>query len=152
MGLSRYRDDLEGILDYLEPTSHDIFIDLDDEASKERMCRLLGMPYKQPSPILKEEAKITRYNIGTGEVFMKGKILEINTLPRTMYDVANIRAELINGSKDLSTTRRHWCKPISQWKEEICINWPSCNPYYDECDGGDNSSRDKQYWESNNDD
>ncbi|GJU29905.1 hypothetical protein Tco_1173494 [Tanacetum coccineum] len=44
-------DDLEGIIDYLEPTLYDGFIDLDDEEYKERKCRLLGMPYIKPPPI-----------------------------------------------------------------------------------------------------
>ncbi|GJW92865.1 hypothetical protein Tco_0172537, partial [Tanacetum coccineum] len=42
-GTSEDEDDLEGILDYLEPKSYDGFIDLDDEAYKERNFRLLGL-------------------------------------------------------------------------------------------------------------
>ncbi|GKA97792.1 zinc knuckle CX2CX4HX4C containing protein [Tanacetum coccineum] len=148
IGSSRDKDNLEGIIYYLEPKSHDGFIDPDDEVYKQRRCELLGMPYKEPPPILKEKAEITRYSIGAGEVYTKGDILDVNTLPRTMYNIADIRAELINErnmeSEDLSTTKkRHWCEPISQWKEGICINWASCNPYSDDCDGGDNSSIDK---------
>ncbi|GJV83650.1 hypothetical protein Tco_1523548 [Tanacetum coccineum] len=72
------------------------------------------MPYKKPPPILKEEAEITRYSIGAGEVYTKSEILEVNMLPRTMGNIANIRVELIKErnmeSEDLSATkRRHWC-------------------------------------------
>ncbi|GJU45701.1 hypothetical protein Tco_1202967, partial [Tanacetum coccineum] len=67
LGVSMDKDDLEGIVDYLEPTMYDGFIDLDDEAYKLRRNKLLGMPYTEPSPILKEEAEITRYNLGGGE-------------------------------------------------------------------------------------
>ncbi|GKE13695.1 hypothetical protein Tco_1421272 [Tanacetum coccineum] len=34
----------------------------------------------------------------------------------------------------------------------MCTKWASCNPYFDECDGGNNSWENKKYWESSNDD
>ncbi|GJV19853.1 hypothetical protein Tco_1368873 [Tanacetum coccineum] len=52
-GVSEDKDDLEGIIDYLEPTLYDGFIDPDDEAYKQRRNKLLGMPYTEPPPILK---------------------------------------------------------------------------------------------------
>ncbi|GJT17892.1 putative reverse transcriptase domain-containing protein [Tanacetum coccineum] len=103
-GVSKDKDDLEGIIDYLEPTLYDGFIDHNDEAYKRRKNKLLGMPYTEPPPIVKEEAKITGYNLGAGE------------------------------------------------KEDICTKWASCNPHFDECDGGDNPRKNKEYWESSNDD
>ncbi|GKE63259.1 hypothetical protein Tco_1513626, partial [Tanacetum coccineum] len=39
-GTSEDEDDLKGILDYLEPSSYDGFIDLDNEAYNERRCSL----------------------------------------------------------------------------------------------------------------
>nr|GEZ27469.1 hypothetical protein [Tanacetum cinerariifolium] len=42
------KDDLDGITDYLEPTPYDGFIDSEDEAYKEKLCNLLGMPYRKP--------------------------------------------------------------------------------------------------------
>ncbi|GJZ53026.1 hypothetical protein Tco_0607911 [Tanacetum coccineum] len=53
-------DDLDGIADFLELKSHDDFVDINDEAYKERMCKLLGMTYKKPSPILIEKVEVTR--------------------------------------------------------------------------------------------
>nr|GEU60566.1 hypothetical protein [Tanacetum cinerariifolium] len=50
-------DDLEGIIDYLEPTLYDGFIDSDDEEYKERKCKLLGMPYIKPPLILIEKGQ-----------------------------------------------------------------------------------------------
>ncbi|GKD80997.1 hypothetical protein Tco_1347836 [Tanacetum coccineum] len=47
-GVSRDMDDLEGIIDYLEPTLYDRFIDHNDEAYKRRRNKLLGMPYTKP--------------------------------------------------------------------------------------------------------
>ncbi|GJX71326.1 putative reverse transcriptase domain-containing protein [Tanacetum coccineum] len=44
LGVSRDMDDLEGIIDYLEPTLYDGFIDHNDEAYKQRKNRLLGRP------------------------------------------------------------------------------------------------------------
>ncbi|GJY00256.1 hypothetical protein Tco_0357274 [Tanacetum coccineum] len=102
--VSKDKDDLEGIIDYLEPTLYNGFIDHNDEAYKRRRNKLLGMPYIEPPPIVKEEAKITGYNLGAGE------------------------------------------------KEDICTKWASCNPHFDECDGGDNPRKNKEYWESSNDD
>ncbi|GJT59050.1 gag-pol polyprotein [Tanacetum coccineum] len=69
-GVSRDMDDLEGIIDYLEPTLYDGFIDHNDEAYKQRKNRLLGMPYTEPPPIIKEEAEITKYNLGAGEIYI----------------------------------------------------------------------------------
>ncbi|GJU17214.1 ribonuclease H-like domain-containing protein [Tanacetum coccineum] len=46
---SEDEDDLEGILDYLEPISYDGFIDLDNEAYNKRKCKLLGMTYMEPT-------------------------------------------------------------------------------------------------------
>ncbi|GKC01457.1 hypothetical protein Tco_0987593 [Tanacetum coccineum] len=66
-GVSRDMDDLEGIIDYIEATLYDGFIDHNDEAYKRRRTKLLGMPYTEPPPIIKEEAKITKYNLGAGE-------------------------------------------------------------------------------------
>ncbi|GJT47361.1 ribonuclease H-like domain-containing protein [Tanacetum coccineum] len=66
-GVSKDKNDLEGIINYLEPTLYDGFSDLDDEAYKQRRNKLLGMPYTEPLPILKEEAEITRYNLGDRE-------------------------------------------------------------------------------------
>ncbi|GJR95063.1 zinc knuckle CX2CX4HX4C containing protein [Tanacetum coccineum] len=66
-GVSKDKDDLKGIIDYLEPTLYDGFIDHNDESYKQRRNKLLGMPYTEPPPIVKEEAMITRYNLGAGE-------------------------------------------------------------------------------------
>ncbi|GJT77506.1 hypothetical protein Tco_1044231 [Tanacetum coccineum] len=117
LGVSKDMDDLEGIIDYLEPTLYEGFIDHNDEAYKRRRNKLLGMPYTVALPIIKEEAEITRYNQGAGEVFTKTKILNIKEFARTTPNIADIRAEIINNknasSEDLSNTKkRHWCKPI----------------------------------------
>nr|GFB30624.1 hypothetical protein [Tanacetum cinerariifolium] len=50
--------DLDGIFDYLELKSYDDFIDINDEAYNERMCKFLCMTYKKPSPILIEKVKV----------------------------------------------------------------------------------------------
>ncbi|GKC63405.1 hypothetical protein Tco_1096003 [Tanacetum coccineum] len=103
-GVSKDMDDLEGIIDYIEPTLYDGFIDHNNEAYKRRRNKLLGMPYTEPPPIIKEEAEITKYNLGA-----------------------------------------------SEWKEDGCTKWASCNPHFDECDGGDNPRENDEYWERSND-
>ncbi|GJS24689.1 zinc knuckle CX2CX4HX4C containing protein [Tanacetum coccineum] len=50
---SKDKDNLEGILNYLEPRSDDGFIDLDNKAYNKRKYRLLRLTYKKPPPILK---------------------------------------------------------------------------------------------------
>ncbi|GJX74863.1 hypothetical protein Tco_0313458 [Tanacetum coccineum] len=155
--VSSNKDDLEGLIDYLEPILYDGFIDHNDEAYKQRGHKLLGIPYTEPLPIKKEKAEITKYNLGAGEVFTKTKILDIKELPRTAANIAGIRVEIMkdrnSSSEDLSNTkRRHWCKLIYQWKEDICTKWASCNPHFDECNRGDNPRENEEYWESGNDD
>ncbi|GJW07855.1 hypothetical protein Tco_1570278 [Tanacetum coccineum] len=54
------KNDLDGIIDYLELESHDEFIDITNEAYQERRCRLLDMTYKNPPPIIIEKDEITR--------------------------------------------------------------------------------------------
>ncbi|GJV19854.1 hypothetical protein Tco_1368874 [Tanacetum coccineum] len=34
----------------------------------------------------------------------------------------------------------------------MSTKWASCNPYFDECNGGDNPRKNKKYWENSNDD
>ncbi|GJU81431.1 hypothetical protein Tco_1283796 [Tanacetum coccineum] len=94
-GTSEDEDDLEGILNYLEPKSYDGFIDLDDEAYKERKCRLLGLTYREPPSILIKNFKATRYTIGPEETYTKVKVLGINEVPRTRENIATIRAGLM---------------------------------------------------------
>ncbi|GJW40665.1 RNA-directed DNA polymerase, eukaryota, reverse transcriptase zinc-binding domain protein [Tanacetum coccineum] len=89
-------EDLEGIIDYLEPTLYDGFIDSDDEEYKERKCRLLRMPYVKPPPILIEKVNVTRYSIGPGEVYTKMKVSEVEELSRTRGNIATIRAGIID--------------------------------------------------------
>ncbi|GKA40151.1 zinc knuckle CX2CX4HX4C containing protein [Tanacetum coccineum] len=89
---SEDEDDLEGILDYLKPRSYDGFIDLDDEAYNKRRCRLLGMTYEEPTPIIFEKAKVTRYTVGPGETYTKVKLLGVEKIPRTRGNIAAIRA------------------------------------------------------------
>nr|GEU51848.1 mediator of RNA polymerase II transcription subunit 33A-like [Tanacetum cinerariifolium] len=94
-------EDLDRIVDYLELKSHDGFIDIDDEAYKERIYELLGMTYKTPPPIVIEKVEVIRHTIGPGESYTKGIILQIDELPRTNANVVAIRAELI---KEMDTT------------------------------------------------
>ncbi|GKA16347.1 ribonuclease H-like domain-containing protein [Tanacetum coccineum] len=67
------KEDLEGLLDYLKPESYDRVVDLDNEAYIKRRCKLLGMTYKEPTPIRIEKAKVTRYTVFLGETYTKVK-------------------------------------------------------------------------------
>ncbi|GJW99585.1 zinc knuckle CX2CX4HX4C containing protein [Tanacetum coccineum] len=89
-------DDIEGITDYLEPTLYDGFVDLDEEEFNKRRCRLLGMPYIEPLPIIIEQVKITRYSLGPGEVYTKVKVSNIEELPRTRNNIATIRSNIMD--------------------------------------------------------
>ncbi|GKC88843.1 hypothetical protein Tco_1149492 [Tanacetum coccineum] len=94
-GTSEDEDDLERIIDYLEPTSYDGFIDLGNEAYKKRKNKLLGITYMEPPLILIEKVEVTRYTIGPGESYIKVRILGIDELPRTKSNVAIIQARLM---------------------------------------------------------
>ncbi|GKE68156.1 retrotransposon gag protein [Tanacetum coccineum] len=88
-------DNLDGIVDYLELKSHDDFIDINDEAYKERMCKLLGMTYIKPSPILIKKIEVSRYTIVPGESYTKVMNLGIEEMCMNKFNVAAVRAELI---------------------------------------------------------
>ncbi|GKA02649.1 hypothetical protein Tco_0675430 [Tanacetum coccineum] len=94
-GTSEDENYLEGIIDYLEPKSYDRFIDLDDEAYKERKCKFLGMTYRKPPTILIKKVEVTRYTIDPGETYTKIKVLGIEEIPRTEDNIAKIRAGLL---------------------------------------------------------
>ncbi|GJZ31944.1 hypothetical protein Tco_0576991 [Tanacetum coccineum] len=95
-GTSNDEDDIEGIIDYLKPTSYDGFIDLDEEEYNKRRCRLLGMPYIEPPPIIVEQVKITRYSIRPGEIYTKLEVSDMDELPRTMKNIAAIRRDIMD--------------------------------------------------------
>ncbi|GJT02208.1 RNA-directed DNA polymerase, eukaryota, reverse transcriptase zinc-binding domain protein [Tanacetum coccineum] len=92
---SEDKDDLEGILNYLEPKSYNGFIDLDDEAYNQRKCKLLGITYRKPSPVLIEKVEVIRYTIGPGETYIKIRVIGIDEMARTRNNVAAIRAGLM---------------------------------------------------------
>ncbi|GKA84123.1 reverse transcriptase domain-containing protein [Tanacetum coccineum] len=104
-GKSKDGDDLEGIIDYLEPASYDGFIDLDDEAYKERKCKLLGMTYRKPPPILVEKVEVTRYTVGPGENYTKVIVLGIDEIPRSRDNFSTVRARLIEEMKANGSAR-----------------------------------------------
>ncbi|GJY22359.1 hypothetical protein Tco_0394925 [Tanacetum coccineum] len=64
-------------------------------AYNERKCRLLGLTYREPHPILIEDVKVTRYTIGPKEIYMKVKVLGIDKMPRTRDNIATIRVRLM---------------------------------------------------------
>ncbi|GJU65676.1 hypothetical protein Tco_1247511 [Tanacetum coccineum] len=65
-------DDLDCLEDYLELHSNDNFINIEDEAYKESI-----------------------YLIGQDERYVKVKVVEINEIPRTISNVAMVRAALM---------------------------------------------------------
>ncbi|GKA84964.1 hypothetical protein Tco_0806618 [Tanacetum coccineum] len=81
-GTSKDEDDLEGIIVYLEPKSYDGIIDLDNESYNERKCRLLGLTYREPPPILIEKVSVTRYNVAAIRAGLMKKIDEEGSAQR----------------------------------------------------------------------
>ncbi|GJV36336.1 hypothetical protein Tco_1408813 [Tanacetum coccineum] len=49
----------------------------------------------EPTPILMEKFKVTRYTIGPGEIYTKVNVLGVDEIPRTRDNVAAIRARLM---------------------------------------------------------
>ncbi|GKF36303.1 hypothetical protein Tco_0113061, partial [Tanacetum coccineum] len=99
-------DDLNGIVDYLELDSHDDFIDIKNEACQERRCKLLGMTYKEPPPIIIEKVEVTRYTIRPEESYMKFRVLEIEEMPITSSNIATVRAELMKETDTTGSVQR----------------------------------------------
>ncbi|GJU18646.1 hypothetical protein Tco_1146612 [Tanacetum coccineum] len=124
-GTNEEGDDLEGIIDYLEPTSYDGFTDLDNEAYKKRKSKLLGMTYRKPPPILIEKAEVTRYTVRLGESYIKVRILGIDELPMTKDNLTTVRARLMGKIDGEGKVRR---KTFSQQGKGIRghINSDSC--------------------------
>ncbi|GJZ01353.1 zinc knuckle CX2CX4HX4C containing protein [Tanacetum coccineum] len=96
IGTSDDENDIEGIIEYLEPTSYEGFIDLDEEEYNKRRCRLLGMPYIEPLPIIIEQVKLTRYSLGPGEVDTKLEVSNMEELPRSRNNVATLRRNIMD--------------------------------------------------------
>ncbi|GKB58793.1 hypothetical protein Tco_0914979 [Tanacetum coccineum] len=69
---------------------------LEEEEYNKRRCRLLGMPYIEPPPIIVEQVKITRYSLGPGEVYTKLKVSDMDELPQTMKNIAAIRINIMD--------------------------------------------------------
>ncbi|GKC32091.1 putative reverse transcriptase domain-containing protein, partial [Tanacetum coccineum] len=80
------------------------FMDLDEAEYNKRRCRLLGMPYIEPLPIIIEQVKITRYSLGPGEVYTKLEVSNTKELPRTRHNVATIRSNIME--EDPETRRQ----------------------------------------------
>ncbi|GKD14329.1 hypothetical protein Tco_1198736, partial [Tanacetum coccineum] len=93
---SDVKNDLGGIIDQLKPNLQDKSTDPDKENHQERKCKLLGIIYKEPPPILIEKIEVTRFNIGPGETYTKTKILGIDEIPRISTNVATVRAVLMD--------------------------------------------------------
>ncbi|GJY29550.1 hypothetical protein Tco_0405317 [Tanacetum coccineum] len=70
-GTSDDEEIIEGIIDYLEPTSYDGFVDLDEEEYNKRDI------------------------LGPGEVYTKLEVSNTKELPRTMNNVAIIRSDIM---------------------------------------------------------
>ena len=88
-------DDLGGIIYYLELQGYDGFVDEEDEAYEQRRCKLLGIPYKKPPPIITEKFEVVRYSIGPDEQFTKIESQGKEELLRTATNVAWIREHLM---------------------------------------------------------
>ncbi|GKB30619.1 hypothetical protein Tco_0870020 [Tanacetum coccineum] len=106
LGTSDDEDDIEGIIDYLEPTSYEGFIDLDDEEYNKRRCKLLGMPYIEPLPIIIEQVKITRYSLRPGEVYTKLEVSNVEELPWTRRNIATIRSNIMDEDFEVMKPKR----------------------------------------------
>ncbi|GJZ96646.1 hypothetical protein Tco_0668980 [Tanacetum coccineum] len=120
LGVSRDMDNLEGIIDYLKPTLYEGFIDHNDEAYKRRRNKLLGMPYTEPPPIIKEEAETTKYNLGAGE--WKEDIC-------TKWDSCNPHFDKCDGGDNLRENKEYWessnddIRTNLEWENLSIDNW-----------------------------
>lgn len=92
---SEDEDDLEGILDFLKPDSYEGFTNSDTEVYIDRRCKLLGITYTEPSPIIVEKVEVIRYTLGHGEAYTEVRILGVEEMPRTNENVTGMRAKMM---------------------------------------------------------
>ena len=97
-------DDIDGIMDYLELQGHDGFTDLDDEAYEQRRCKLLGIPYKSPPPIIAEAYEV--YNLGPDERFSMIRRIGKMEYKRTATNVAWIRHNLMKEMDEIGQVHK----------------------------------------------
>ncbi|GKC59073.1 hypothetical protein Tco_1086671 [Tanacetum coccineum] len=117
---SNDKDDLEGMIDYLEPNLYNGFTG----PGNERKCKLLGIIYREAPTILIERVKVTRYNIGPSETYTKTKILGIYEIPRTSANVATVHAVIMDEVNTEGGAKRGLTKNLnfqikSQFKQEL---------------------------------
>ena len=88
-------NNVDAIMDYLELQGSEGFTDPDDETYEQRRCKLLGLPYKRPPPIIAETYEVTRYHVGANERFSKVRRITRKEYCRTATNVAWIRQNLM---------------------------------------------------------
>ncbi|GKA56983.1 hypothetical protein Tco_0756055 [Tanacetum coccineum] len=82
------------------------------------------MTYEEPTPILIEKAKITRYTIGPKETYTKVKVLGVEKIPRTRDNVATMRARLM---KKMAQEGNNQAKTFSLRRNGIRSLLDSCS-------------------------
>ncbi|GJS28194.1 hypothetical protein Tco_0488814 [Tanacetum coccineum] len=88
--LERDNDDDMGYLeDYLIQKDPPYYVDEEEEKSKERRCKLLGIPYVKPPTCKTEKLEVIKYSFGPTEEYVAIKELEHDIWVRTEENVSN---------------------------------------------------------------
>ncbi|GKA20827.1 hypothetical protein Tco_0700816 [Tanacetum coccineum] len=69
-------DDIRDLSDFLILNKDPYYANEEEERSKERQCKLLGIPYKKPSTCKSEKFKVVKYSFGPTEEYVAIKEYE----------------------------------------------------------------------------
>jgi hypothetical protein len=116
-------DDIDRIMDYLELQGHDGFMDPDDEAYEQQRCKLLGIPYKKPPPIVAETYEMTKYHLRPDERFAKVRRIERKEFWRTTTNLTWMRHNLMREMDDGECLFTHFYKTKTGLKRPKLTNY-----------------------------
>ncbi|GJT64350.1 zf-BED domain-containing protein [Tanacetum coccineum] len=82
-------DDISYLEDYLIQKDPPYYVNKDEERSKERRCKPLGVPYVKPTTCKMEKFEVIKCSFGTAEEFVAINEYGYNDWPRTKEDACH---------------------------------------------------------------
>ncbi|GKD23468.1 hypothetical protein Tco_1225171 [Tanacetum coccineum] len=88
-------DDIGDLGDYLIPNEGPYYVNEEEERSKERRCKLLGIPYMKPPTCKSEKFEVVKYSFGPAEEYVAIKEYEYGIRFRTEENVSRVYQEIL---------------------------------------------------------
>ncbi|GJU99178.1 hypothetical protein Tco_1328449 [Tanacetum coccineum] len=83
-------DDIDDLEDYLIQKDPPYYVNKEEERSKERRCKLLGIPYVKPPTCKPKKFKVVKYSLGPEEEYVAIKEYEYDIWVRTKENVSEV--------------------------------------------------------------